>query len=47
MGLNRDSAPVQVHIGDCWNRGKRTRGISRDEARHAIVEAEVRGFADS
>ncbi|WP_432101297.1 DUF6233 domain-containing protein [Streptomyces sp. WAC 04229] len=32
MGLNRDSAPVQVHVGGCWNRGKRTRGISRAEA---------------
>ncbi|MES4886182.1 DUF6233 domain-containing protein [Streptomyces sp. NPDC000349] len=38
MGLNRDSAPVQVHVGGCWNRGKRTRGISRAEARQAIVE---------
>ncbi|WP_331764004.1 DUF6233 domain-containing protein [Streptomyces anthocyanicus] len=35
-GLNRDSPPVQVHQGDCWNRGKRTRGISLDEAHRAI-----------
>ncbi|WP_206328554.1 DUF6233 domain-containing protein [Streptomyces sp. Tu 4128] len=33
VGVNRDSAPVQVHVGDCWNSG-----ISQDEARHAIVE---------
>ncbi|MFF9458069.1 DUF6233 domain-containing protein [Streptomyces flaveolus] len=38
QGLNRDSPPVQVHVGDCWNAGKRTRGISRDEARRALVE---------
>ncbi|MFG2684219.1 DUF6233 domain-containing protein [Streptomyces sp. NPDC048392] len=36
--LNRDSPPVQVHQGDCWNRGKRTRGISLDETRRAIAE---------
>ncbi|MFJ9671292.1 DUF6233 domain-containing protein [Streptomyces sp. NPDC101221] len=38
LGLNRDSPPVQVHQGDCWNSGKRTRGISLDEARRAITE---------
>jgi hypothetical protein len=38
LGLNRDSPPVQVHVGDCWNKGKRTRGISLDEARRAITE---------
>ncbi|WHM30154.1 DUF6233 domain-containing protein [Streptomyces sp. BPPL-273] len=38
LGLNRDSPPVQVHQGDCWNQGKRTRGISLDEARRAISE---------
>ncbi|MBZ6102652.1 DUF6233 domain-containing protein [Streptomyces olivaceus] len=38
LGLNRDSPPVQVHAGDCWNKGKRTRGISLDEARHAISD---------
>ncbi|MGW9399375.1 DUF6233 domain-containing protein [Streptomyces sp. NPDC055642] len=37
-GLNRDSPPVQVHIGDCWNAGKRTRGISRDEALRALAD---------
>jgi len=38
LGLNRDSSPVQVHAGGCWNAGKRSRGISRDEARRALVE---------
>ncbi|MFF0588373.1 DUF6233 domain-containing protein [Streptomyces sp. NPDC003781] len=38
LGLNRNSPPVQVHQGDCWNSGKRTRGISLDEARRAITE---------
>ncbi|MGW2169374.1 DUF6233 domain-containing protein [Streptomyces sp. NPDC001705] len=37
-GLNQNSPPVQVHQGDCWNRGRRTRGISLDEARRAITE---------
>lgn len=37
-GLNRDSPPVQVHIGDCWNAGKRTRGINRDEALRALAD---------
>ncbi|WP_237304866.1 DUF6233 domain-containing protein [Streptomyces qaidamensis] len=32
LGLNRDAPPVQVHVGGCWNAGKRTRGIRRDEA---------------
>ncbi|MFJ3043172.1 hypothetical protein [Streptomyces tendae] len=27
QGLNRGSPPVQLHCGDCWNEGKRTRGI--------------------
>ncbi|MFB6775344.1 DUF6233 domain-containing protein [Streptomyces sp. NPDC056337] len=38
QGLNRDSPPVQVHCGDCWNKGKRTRGISLDDARRALTE---------
>ncbi|MFJ4568536.1 DUF6233 domain-containing protein [Streptomyces caelestis] len=28
-GLTRDSTPVHVHVGDCWNAGKRSRGASR------------------
>ncbi|MFF9285427.1 DUF6233 domain-containing protein [Streptomyces griseosporeus] len=38
MGLNRDSAPVQLHTGDCWNSGKRHRGISRDDALRALAD---------
>ncbi|MFF1324249.1 DUF6233 domain-containing protein [Streptomyces chartreusis] len=25
-------SPVYVHVGDCWNAGKRSKGITRDEA---------------
>ncbi|MFJ4356939.1 DUF6233 domain-containing protein [Streptomyces massasporeus] len=38
LGLNRDSPPVQVHVGGCWNAGKRTRGIRRDEALRALAD---------
>jgi hypothetical protein len=38
VGLNRDSPPVQVHVGDCWNSGKRTRGIDRGEALRALAD---------
>ncbi|MFI6854455.1 DUF6233 domain-containing protein [Streptomyces sp. NPDC050416] len=38
LGLNRDSPAVQVHVGDCWNAGKRTRGIRRDEALRALAD---------
>ncbi|MEV8548301.1 DUF6233 domain-containing protein [Streptomyces glaucescens] len=38
QGLNRDAPPVQVHVGDCWNAGKRTRGISRDDALRALAD---------
>ncbi|WP_318219013.1 DUF6233 domain-containing protein [Streptomyces sp. SCL15-6] len=38
QGLNRDGPPVQVHCGDCWNKGKRTRRLSLDKARHALTE---------
>lgn len=37
-GLNRDGPPVQLHCGDCWYAGKRTRGVTLDEARRAITE---------
>ncbi|WP_405673030.1 DUF6233 domain-containing protein [Streptomyces sp. NBC_01530] len=37
-GLNRDSPPVQIHAGGCWNSGKRTRGIHRDEALRALAD---------
>jgi len=38
VGLNRDAPPVQVHVGGCWNAGKRTRGIGRDEALRALAD---------
>ncbi|MER6420704.1 DUF6233 domain-containing protein [Streptomyces sp. NPDC001137] len=38
LGLNRHTAPVYVHTGDCWNAGKRSRGISRDQARRALAD---------
>lgn len=37
-GLNRDAAPVYVHVGGCWNAGKRSRGVARDAALRALVE---------
>ncbi|MFE9774771.1 DUF6233 domain-containing protein [Streptomyces sp. NPDC005931] len=36
LGLNRDSPPVQVHVGGCWNAGKRIKGVSRDDALRAL-----------
>ncbi|MET9912938.1 DUF6233 domain-containing protein [Streptomyces sp. NPDC006476] len=38
VGLNRHAAPVYVHVGDCWNAGKRSQGITRDHARRALVD---------
>jgi hypothetical protein len=38
LGLNRDAPPVQLHMGDCWNAGKRHKGISRDEALRALTD---------
>jgi hypothetical protein len=38
LGLNRHAPPVYVHVGDCWNAGKRSRGISRDQARRALAD---------
>jgi hypothetical protein len=38
VGLNRDAPPVQVHVGGCWNSGKRTRGIDRGEALRALAD---------
>ncbi|MFJ9101265.1 DUF6233 domain-containing protein [Streptomyces sp. NPDC102405] len=37
VGLNRDAPPVYIHAGDCWNAGKRSKGISRDEALRALA----------
>lgn len=38
LGLNRDAPPVQVHVGGCWNAGKRSRVIGRDEALRALAD---------
>jgi hypothetical protein len=38
LGLNRDSPAVQLHIGGCWNAGRRHKGISRDEALRALAD---------
>jgi hypothetical protein len=38
LGLNRDAPPVYVHHGECWNAGKRSRGVARDQALRALVE---------
>jgi hypothetical protein len=38
MGLNREGPPLYVHAGDCWNAGRRSRGISRDEALRALAD---------
>ena len=37
MGLNPQAPPLYVHVGDCWNAGKRSRAISRDQARRALA----------
>ena len=37
QGLNRDAPPVQVHVGGCWDAGKRSRGIDRGEALRALA----------
>ncbi|MCZ4608870.1 DUF6233 domain-containing protein [Streptomyces sp. Lzd4kr] len=38
LGLDPHAAPVYVHTGDCWNAGKRSRAISRDQARRALAD---------
>ena len=38
QGLNKSSQPVYVHVGDCWNASKRSKGIDREQARRAIAE---------
>ncbi|MEU9755671.1 DUF6233 domain-containing protein [Streptomyces althioticus] len=37
-GLNSHSAPVYVHVGGCWNAGKRSAGVSREQALRALAE---------
>ncbi|MER6425911.1 DUF6233 domain-containing protein [Streptomyces sp. NPDC001137] len=29
---------MYVHVGGCWNAGKRSRGIGREQARRALAE---------
>ncbi|MYU24666.1 DUF6233 domain-containing protein [Streptomyces sp. SID8352] len=36
-GLSRDAPPVQVHVGGCWNAGKRGRALTRDDALRALA----------
>lgn len=36
-GLNGRAA-VYVHVGGCWNAGKRCRGVERDQALRALTE---------
>lgn len=38
LGLNRDSPAVYVHAGDCWNAGKRSKGVDRSTALRALAE---------
>lgn len=37
-GLNAHSEPVYVHVGGCWNAGKRSAGVSREQALRALAE---------
>ncbi|WP_333745464.1 DUF6233 domain-containing protein [Streptomyces sp. IBSBF 2950] len=34
-------APVYVHRGDCWNAGKRRRGVTQEQAVRALAEEAV------
>jgi hypothetical protein len=36
-GLSGHDA-VYVHVGDCWNAGKRSKGVSREQARLALAD---------
>lgn len=38
LGLNRDTRAAYVHVGDCWNAARRSRGISREQALRALAE---------
>lgn len=37
QGLSGRDA-VYVHVGDCWNAGKRSKRMERDEARRALAD---------
>ncbi|WP_331756610.1 DUF6233 domain-containing protein [Streptomyces sp. NBC_01568] len=36
QGIGVGRPPVSVHAGDCWDRGKRWRPLSAEEARRAL-----------
>lgn len=36
QGIGAGRPPVSVHAGDCWDRGKRWRPLSAEEARRAL-----------
>ncbi|MFF1631572.1 DUF6233 domain-containing protein [Streptomyces sp. NPDC058272] len=38
QGLDSHSPPVYVHTGDCHMAGKRSKGITQDQARRALYE---------
>lgn len=38
VGLNKGAPPVHVHVGGCWNAGRRSRGVTRDEALRALAD---------
>ncbi|MEV7174678.1 DUF6233 domain-containing protein [Streptomyces sp. NPDC093224] len=38
QGIGSGRPPVSVHAGDCWDRGKRFRAISAEEARRALAD---------
>ncbi|MFE3033057.1 DUF6233 domain-containing protein [Streptomyces canus] len=37
-GLNRNSPPLYVHVGGCWNAGSRSKGVERAQAVRALSE---------
>jgi hypothetical protein len=37
-GLNRDAPATFLHVGACWNAGKRSRGIDRAAALQALAD---------
>jgi hypothetical protein len=37
-GLNRDAPAVAIHVGGCWDAGKRSRGIDRAAALRALAD---------
>jgi hypothetical protein len=38
VGLNPQAPPLFVHVGDCWMAGKRSRAVSREQARRALAD---------